>query len=402
VPPRRTTATPTSTFDWSPLLDAAGFDAAALQPTSSIWSAPVDTDLKQAWTGVYAGQPKLRMHIEAAAFRGKPVWFSVKGPWAPTQRAGESPFLQQVVWVALAFSVMTLVGIAVMLRRNLRLGRGDRRGAMVLARLIVVSLVLALLIRADHAASVIVETRLVANIIAQALYFAIAAWALYLSFEPYARRRWPDLMISWSRLLAGRLRDPMVGRDLLIGALGGIAMALMVHLDIALPSGFGHVQHAPIGQIASSLSSARQLGYFFLINVYNAMGFGLASLIGMLVVQAITRSRWLALALQFTIAYLFFLVAVSTNPPFSGALALSTLIWFALLVRVGLLASGAGVYFFTLLNSIPMTLDASAWYFSRGLIGLGVLSAILFYAFYVALGGKALISHSLLEGDGSR
>jgi hypothetical protein len=42
-----------------------------------------------------------------------------------------------------------------------------------------------------------------------------ASWAL----EPYLRRRWPERIISWNRLLAGEFRDPLVGRDILIGSL---------------------------------------------------------------------------------------------------------------------------------------------------------------------------------------
>jgi hypothetical protein len=110
----------------------------------------------------------------------------------------------------------------------------------------------------------------------------------------------------------------------------------------------------------------------------------------------------LALILQFPLVYLFFLGNVATNPPFSIALLLSTVVWFALLMRIGLLASSAAFYFFILLNCIPLTLDVGAWYAGRTLIGLGVLAGILLYAFHIALAGKALISHALLESDTTR
>ena len=35
------------------------------------------------------------------------------------------------------------------------------------------------------------------------------------------RRRWPATLVSWSRLLAGGFRDPLVGRDVLFGCLLG-------------------------------------------------------------------------------------------------------------------------------------------------------------------------------------
>jgi serine/threonine-protein kinase len=53
-------------------------------------------------------------------------------------------------------------------------------------------------------------------------------WALYIALEPYVRRRWPATLVSWSRLLAGRFRDPLVGRDVLVGCLAG---DLRLHLE---------------------------------------------------------------------------------------------------------------------------------------------------------------------------
>ncbi len=44
-------------------------------------------------------------------------------------------------------------------------------------------------------------------------------WLAYIAIEPIVRRSWPELLFSWSRLLSGRFRDPLVGRDLLAGDL---------------------------------------------------------------------------------------------------------------------------------------------------------------------------------------
>ena len=58
------------------------------------------------------------------------------------------------------------------------------------------------------------------------LLITVALWLLYLALEPIVRRRWPDSLVSWTRLLRGRVLDPLVGRDVLLGVLGGIALAL--------------------------------------------------------------------------------------------------------------------------------------------------------------------------------
>jgi hypothetical protein len=39
----------------------------------------------------------------------------------------------------------------------------------------------------------------------------------YLALEPYIRRTWPELLVSWARILSGEFTDPLVGRDLIFG-----------------------------------------------------------------------------------------------------------------------------------------------------------------------------------------
>ena len=58
--------------------------------------------------------------------------------------------------------------------------------------------------------------------ISTALFWGGAVWVLYLAMEPYVRRYWPQAIISWTRVLSGRWRDPLVGRDVLYGAVLGI------------------------------------------------------------------------------------------------------------------------------------------------------------------------------------
>jgi hypothetical protein len=55
---------------------------------------------------------------------------------------------------------------------------------------------------------------------------AVIVWAFYLAFEPYVRRRWPQSMITWSRVLSGGFRDPSVGGHLLLGVALGIGLSL--------------------------------------------------------------------------------------------------------------------------------------------------------------------------------
>jgi len=60
-----------------------------------------------------------------------------------------------------------------------------------------------------------------------ALFLAAVFWVMYVAAEPYIRRRWPQSLISWSRLVAGAFRDPLVGAHMLMG---GIHDRRLLHL----------------------------------------------------------------------------------------------------------------------------------------------------------------------------
>ena len=71
-------------------------------------------------------------------------------------------------------------------------------------------------------------------------------WIWYLALEPYVRRRWPWLMVGWNRLLAGRWRDPLVGRDLLLGGLLGVTTTLLFQVQTLLPDWMGLAPPTPL------------------------------------------------------------------------------------------------------------------------------------------------------------
>ena len=86
-----------------------------------------------------------------------------------------------------------------------------------------------------------------------------ARYLLYLGLEPFVRRSWPTMLVGWSRMLAGRIRDPLVGRDVLVGAALGAALALMNLATDVLPGRFGLPEPTPHATDLSPLLSARGL-----------------------------------------------------------------------------------------------------------------------------------------------
>ena len=47
---------------------------------------------------------------------------------------------------------------------------------------------------------------------------------LYVALEPWVRRWWPHAMIGWARVVAGRWRDPLVARDILVAVATVVAL----------------------------------------------------------------------------------------------------------------------------------------------------------------------------------
>ena len=118
--------------DWSMIFREAGLDIANFQPVAST-SVPLHAyDARAAWEGADPAHPELRTQVEAAAFRGKLVYFETIYPWDKPTRQEEPPESgghRVMVFMLISILLITLVGSAVLARRNLRLraGRSARR-----------------------------------------------------------------------------------------------------------------------------------------------------------------------------------------------------------------------------------------------------------------------------------
>ena len=82
--------------------------------------------------------------------------------------------------------------------------------------------------RAHHIPSVVDEVAWLLGIAGWSMVWGLFSWLAYISAEPYVRRWWPEALVSWARLLAGRGRDPLVGRDVLVGIVIGVFSAALL------------------------------------------------------------------------------------------------------------------------------------------------------------------------------
>src|SRR6185503_9946957 len=184
---------------------------------------PFYADARAAWEGTWPKRPDLRVRLEAGALRGKPVYFEAIFPWTPPVRTGSNALTvaERASLVVIFFVLAAMIaGAAIFAQRNLRAGRGDRRGAFRLSAFVFVAMFVAWFFGESHVAT-LWEVVLVTMGLSWAFLTAGFCWLAYIAAEPFVRRRWPEVLVSWTRLLAGEFRDPLVGRDLLIGCLGG-------------------------------------------------------------------------------------------------------------------------------------------------------------------------------------
>jgi len=394
VPPRMEPPRVWPEPDWRPLFQEAGIDPAAFQPATPQWRSPVDSDRKAAWEGFYPGEPAIPVRIEAAAYHGAPVWFAVLPPWAadagvpfPTRTpVGQSSLV--VLALAMPFGGVLLA------RRNLRLGRGDRKGAFRVALFVFLSYTIAGMLRADHVASFGQELWILIKVCAYPCFWAAQVWLLYMALEPYARRRWPHMLISWKRLLSGNLRDPLVGRDVLFGAGMGLSMLITFLSVIMGPSLFGQPPGNPGPFLDGALlSSLRQASFRVFVNQFSAVLYGMVFLFILTLLRMLVRKTWLAAVLW---CILLAAPALGQSPSLEwvGGGARS-LLMLAVLLRGGLLALVVALYFMFCLLEVSLSLDLTAWYSMHAMPVVMVLLALAVYGFHTSLGGKPALGGAL-------
>jgi eukaryotic-like serine/threonine-protein kinase len=385
--------------DWRPLLAAAGLDSARLSPSSPRRLPREPFDFRADWEGFYASDPNVPIHVSAASYRGKPVSFEVFGPWELPSRMQEAPeasgsVARNAAIVITALSV--LVAGVLVARRNLRLGRGDRLGAMRVSAFLLTTSLISWFFWIHHVPDLQAEANHFFSAIASALFWVAFVWLTYIAIEPIVRRKWPALLISWSRLLAGRFRDPLVGRDVLAGILFGVVHELVEVVTQGLPRWIDLAGMTPMPPARAYLSATPDVAGRFLRTFQEASVRCLVIMTVLVLSQVLLRRKSLAVALTGLLLVILSLSGENLALEIPTGIVMAMLTIFVA-VRHGILA--LAVYFFVviLLHEMPVALDFSRWYAGRPLVLVGFLLALAVYAFHVSLGGKPAFSTARLE-----
>jgi serine/threonine-protein kinase len=385
--------------DWAALFREAGLEAPVFRPAAPRWTPPVFADRRMAWEGAYPENPEYPIRVEAASYRGRPVYFWIVGSW--NRPLPVNPILERLqarltqALLAILASV-ALLGAVLVARRNLSLGRGDGAGALKVAFFVAGARFTVAIFQSHHVLSPIEEfVSVVLPGLALSFLMGAISWIAYLALEPFVRRRSPETLISWTRLLAGRAHDPIVGRDLLVGSSAGVLTGLLTVLPNVIPAWFGLAPPIPFLGLGGldTLRGLRHGVTDLLSGMQIAVMTGLAMLFVLVLLHMALRRAGAALAVLFGIlALLGVLLNWRGNPwvdvPAGLMIALLTT---GVLVRFGLLAVVTSTLIDMAIIHYPVVLDLTTWYAPITLFALLVIVSFLLYGVLTARSGRIAI-----------
>lgn len=375
---------------WQTLFDVAELHFDAFTAVAPQWTPRDFGDTRAAWEGPLPERPDIHVRVEAAAFRGLPVSFLIVGPWTQATRMQpvQRTTAERVGTAStLGFFVLVLLGGALLARQNVQMNRADRRGAARLAIGVTVALLVSGFLTAHQLSTALFGA------LGSATRFGSIVWLLYLAIEPYARRFWPDGLLGWTRLLSGRVLDSRIGRDVLIG-LSFAAARLLLDLCRLLPLAFGGREMVPpFGSALSPLMGPLLLLARWVVAFSSSLQISLMVAMVFVVLRLLLKRSWLAIA-----AGIVVLVVVTDNgSAVSGSwidttsAILSTALSTFAVYRYGLLVVTVALFVGNVLQNVPLTLNASAWWATPSNLTLALFVGLACFGYYAARAGQPLL-----------
>jgi serine/threonine-protein kinase len=387
----------TATADWDALLKLAGVDPAKAQARAADdapITPPVFADATMSWDAPGPEGGSQRVRIDAAALGGTVVFFNLADSDITIKPAATEFGGVTAVLTVLFGAVVLLGGPLALAWWNVAKGRGDRKGAWRLAGVTVGVNLLAWLLAARYSAAADSVAAALITAAGAALLWGAVGWMYYIAIEPLIRRRWPQAIVSWSRLLSGGWRDPLVGREVLIGTLLGVGWVVLVqtlYLTLLKPDGV-----APRGIDLDALLGTRQ-----------TLGAMLGTLNGALVVTLVIALLCIlpklilsgplhvfGNALQFILLSLGFAVLLSeqTGGGDNTIVAIVGLLagvgCGAILARFGILTLLVACLSAGLLTRFPIWLGCPSWLTLASYLPMLSIAALGVYGFMMSKGAK--------------
>lgn len=381
---------PAGEVDWSTLFKAAGLAPEAAVPVTPSMTPLAISEQRHAWRFMTRGAPLL---VEAARIGGTPTWFRTVRTWEQGPPVEVRPgFGGPTFMIVAMIAILTLIALALVLAwLNMRRGRGDVAGAVRLSSVMFGLTLISFLLRGDHSADLRNEVSLVLDGLSDSLLTVATLALLYLGVEPALRRRWPQRLVSWSRLLAGHWRDPLVGRDVLIGLLGGVT-----HAAVAYSGNVGEAEGAPVTGIVTLYTRARYAFGAVPVALNFSLLQALALIMALGAIMIVIKKPIAAVAVLYTLTTGLMFLALGAD---LGALA-GGMIVAAILVGVLTTAGPLGVTVMQTVFALAFhhqIVPTGEWFGAQALIGIGVVALLLLWGLSTSVNWNALLRFKLLE-----
>jgi predicted Ser/Thr protein kinase len=367
---------------------AAALDMAAFKEVAPSFVPVAASDQLRSWKGPHPKIPGLNLTVDMASWKGRVTQAAVRFDWGKGAAAAPAPdslASRARGIVLLGLGALGLLAAVLLARRNWKLGRIDQKGAL---RIALARCLLGLVAWVGTVHAVPDESMVVfffANCATWLMWGASLA-LIYVALEPSVRARWPHSIVTWNRLLAGRWLDAQVGAHILIGAAVGSAVWVAAEwIDDWQSDALG-----TLSGLQSALGTREWLATHA-DQVASSLFFGLLVFFSICGLRAIVRKNIPAAIL----AALLLSVANSsllTSPDWKVELAIYvgmyTVLVFVLL-RFGLVATIAAVFFLDTTNKITLGTDWKTWYAPSGVATLVLLLSVAVFAFWRSQGRAA-------------
>ena len=290
-----------------------------------------------------------------------------------------------------------LVGAILLVLPASKVGSRDYKGGLKVAIVCFLGFSIAALIDANHFSTLEGETNVIYQIFSFGLYLAVLIGTTYIALEPLARRFWAELLISWNRLLAGDFRDPLVGRDILVGGVFGVCNSLIQNFQ-------NYFRETILGR-GEQINNR-----FFLEPIDGWTGtvsrlleglafpvlFGLGYLFLLLMLFIIFRNKKISIILFGIIIWLstaIFAFQSGRWLPAIFALFTASITTFVI-ARFGLFAIITTIFYSALCSAYLLTFNTKSTLFSGTVIVFIFVFSLTTYGFFTSIAGKPILPQS--------
>ncbi len=348
-------------------------------------------DENHKYKGKHPGLPGTEVTVEVATFKGQLTHVDVGGPWqtaaAPAQSA-KSPLLiaRDFVWIASFGAAMIFAPL--LARRNWKLGRANRNGAL---RIAIARFTFGMLfwVTMVHPVPSWQMLDLLLTAIGLQLLQAGIVWVLYLALEPALRSKWPHSIVTWNRLIAGNWRDSQVAAHILIGCAAGCGLwTFFATRDLWTSYSTGLFS----GGVGPMLYGVRSMLSGIFSRLTECVSLGLLGFFFLFGAKMLLRRDWLAAlsgAVLFPLIESSVVNAVNPLPNFAMYFLVYA-VMLSIMLRLGVVALMSTMFFLNLIGGSAMGTDLKAWYAPNGLVAIAILLMVAGWGFYRSQGRREL------------